>query len=57
MNITMQKDRITSADAFSCLRIDEKSDTVGENNIPEIAMLFICNMHPIKMLSIGFNLC
>ena len=45
MNITIQKDpRIISADAFSCLRIDERSVTVGENNIPAIAMLAPCNI-------------
>ena len=45
MNITIQKDpRISSADTFSCLRIDERSVTVGENNIPAIAMLATCSI-------------
>ena len=56
-NITIQKDPIISADAFSCLRIDKRSDTVGENNIPAIAMLATCNIHPTKMSNIGLHLC
>ena len=50
MNSTIQKDpRIISADAFAYLRIDERSVTVGENNIPAIAMLPACNIHPTNM--------
>ena len=58
MNITIQKDpRISSADAFACLRIDERSVTVGENNIPAIALLATCSIHPTKMSNIGLHLC
>ena len=57
MNITIQKDPTVCADAFSCLRKDKRSDTVGENNIPAIAMLAIYNIHTTEMSNIGFNLC
>jgi len=58
MNITIQKDpRISSADAFSCLRIDERSVTVGENNIPAIAVQETCSIYPTKMLNIGLHIC
>ena len=56
MNITIQKDpRISSANAFSCLRIDERLVTVGENNIPAIAMLATCNIHPPTMAKLGLH--